>query len=109
MKAAALAFACAGLLLTSCTQPSHPSAPQTLVIDKMAYGPAPPNLHEGDTLVWANHDILLHSATATDGSFNVDIPPGASRSVKLTHAGTIDVYCRYHPDMKVRLMVEPQG
>jgi plastocyanin len=98
----------AGVLLVAC---SRTPTPQTaaIVIDKMAYGPAPAHLNEGDQLQWSNHDILHHTATARDGSFDVDLAPGATKSVTLAHAGAIDVYCRYHPGMTMRLMVEPKG
>jgi plastocyanin len=59
----------------------------------------------GDTLVWRNADILQHSATARNGAFDVDLPPGASGTVTLKSPGAIDVYCRYHPTMTIRLTV----
>jgi plastocyanin len=86
---------------------ARPPAVKTVVIDKMAYGAAPAGLHVGDSLTWRNQDILRHTATAKDGSFDVDLQPGASASVKLKSAGAVQVYCRYHPDMTMRLTVEP--
>jgi plastocyanin len=109
VKTTFLAFALAGIVLAGCGGPSVPPTPSTIVIDKMAYGPVPGSLHVGDTLIWRNQDVLQHSATARDGSFDVDLPPGTSRRMLLARAGTINVYCRYHPDMKLRLLVEPRG
>lgn len=109
MRAAILAFALAGLFPASCGGPSRPPADRTLVIDKMAYGPAPEGLRVGDTVVWSNKDVLQHSATARDGSFDLDLPPGATRNTVLTHPGMVNVFCRYHPDMKLRLEVEPNS
>lgn len=107
MRGATFALAVAGILLANCSRAPAPPATATIVVDKLAYGPAPAHLREGETLVWSNHDIFQHSATARDGSFDVDLPPGKSGAVTLTHAGVVDVYCRYHPDMKIRLVVEP--
>src|SRR5665213_2690832 len=90
----------------------HPSAkpaakaPAVIVIDKMAFGPAPAGLHVGDTVQWANHDIFLHSATATDHSFDLQLKPGATGQIVLTHAGTIGYTCKYHPAMKGQLVVQ---
>ena len=81
-------------------------APVVIVIDKMAFGPAPAGLHVGDTVQWANHDIFLHSATATDHSFDLQLKPGATGQIVLTHAGTIGYTCKYHPAMKGRLVVQ---
>jgi len=81
-------------------------APAVIVIDKMAYGPAPGGLHVGDTVQWANHDIFLHSVTATDHSFDLQLKPGATGQIVLTHAGTISYACKYHPAMKGQLVVQ---
>ncbi|HXQ11585.1 MAG TPA: plasmid stabilization protein [Caulobacteraceae bacterium] len=80
-------------------------APAIIVIANMAYGSPPAGLHVGDTVEWVNHDIFLHSATATDHSFDVQLRPGATGTVKLTHAGTIGYTCKYHPGMKSQLVV----
>jgi plastocyanin len=61
--------------------------------------------HVRDTIRWVNRDMFQHSATAKDGSFDVDLPPGTSGSARLTRAGTIQYYCRYHPGMAGRLDV----
>jgi plastocyanin len=80
-------------------------APAIIVIANMAYGPPPAGLHVGDTIEWVNHDIFLHSATATDHSFDVQLRPGATGTVKLTRPGTISYTCKYHPGMKSQLVV----
>ena len=82
------------------------SAPATIVIDKMAYGPAPAGLHVGDTVRWVNHDMFLHSVTASDHSFDLQLKPGASGQIVLSHPGTISYNCKYHPAMKGRLVVQ---
>ena len=49
----------------------------TIVVDKMKFGPAPANLATGDTVMFVNKDFLRHSATASDHSFDLDLPPNA--------------------------------
>jgi len=34
-------------------------------------------LHVNDIVEWVNADIFQHTATAADGSFDVDLPAGA--------------------------------
>lgn len=107
--AAIFAVMTAGALV-GCSRASAPvSTTKTIVIDKMAYGPAPTALRVGDTLVWRNDDIFRHSATAKNGAFDVDLQPHASGQVTLKTAGALDIYCRYHPDMTLHLVVEPSG
>ncbi|MGH6851139.1 MAG: hypothetical protein ACREDD_11950 [Methylocella sp.] len=61
----------------------------------------------GDIVEWTNSDILRHTATATDGSFDVDLPAGAKGRAIMKRAGSITYFCRFHPGMKGRLEVAP--
>jgi len=76
-----------------------------IVMDKLKIGPVPAGLRVGDTIRWVNKDMFRHTATARDGSFNVDLQPGASGTTKLTKAGVIPFFCRYHPGMTGHLTV----
>ena len=77
----------------------------TITLAQMAFGPAPAGLRVGDVIEWINADIFRHSATARDGSFDVDLVPKARARITLRKAGAIDFYCRYHPGMTGRLQV----
>jgi plastocyanin len=76
-------------------------------IDNLAFGPAPGGLHVNDIVEWTNSDILRHTATATDGSFDVDLPAGATGRTIMKRAGGVNYVCRFHPEMKGRLEVAP--
>ena len=78
----------------------------TVVIDKLKFGPMPVQLHKGDTIVWVNHDFLRHSATASDHSFDVDLPAGATGKTIPNKTGTISFVCKYHPGMHGVLQVK---
>jgi plastocyanin len=78
-----------------------------IVIDKLAFGPAPKALHVNNTVEWVNADIFRNAATAADGSFDVDLPAGAKGRAILKRAGVVDYFCRFHPGMKGRLEVAP--
>ncbi|GGF04442.1 hypothetical protein GCM10011611_07310 [Aliidongia dinghuensis] len=80
--------------------------PPTVVMQNLAFGPAPADLKVGETLVFRNDDSFRHTATAR-GDFDLDLKPGHSGSVVLKRAGTIQVTCRYHPTMKLTLTVAP--
>ncbi|HWF64411.1 MAG TPA: hypothetical protein VN685_07375 [Rhizomicrobium sp.] len=76
-----------------------------ITIQDMAFGNAPTSLRVGDTIVWQNKDIFKHSATARGGSFDIDLAPGKQGEVMLKKAGQVQVFCRYHPTMKLTLEV----
>jgi Plastocyanin len=82
-------------------------AEYTVVIDRMRFGPVPSGLHPGDTIIWRNDDILRHTATARDDSFDVDLPAGEAVSMVVGAAGTFEFFCRFHPGMTGTLEVEP--
>lgn len=69
-----------------------------IVIDKMQYGPMPTDVRAGDIIEWVNRGILEHSATARDGSFDVDLKPGASGRI-VARTGTLAFFCKFHPTM----------
>src|SRR6266404_8459302 len=51
--------------------------------------------------------MLAHTATARNGDFDVTMPPNKTMTLVLKKAGTVDYYCRFHPNMKATLVVEP--
>ena len=75
----------------------------TVTIEKMMFTPAEVTARPGDTIEWVNRDILAHTATV-NGSFEVIIPPGKSASVEFKGARSVDYYCRFHPNMKGRIV-----
>lgn len=77
----------------------------TIVIDKMKFGPVPAGIRAGDIILWVNRDIFRHTATARDGSFNIDLAPSKSGRTVVERAGAIPFYCVYHPGMKGQLSV----
>ena len=74
-------------------------------IMELAYTPAKITAHVGDTVEWKNADFVAHTATATEGPFDVMIPAGATRRLLLKTAGSFPYYCRFHPNMKGELDV----
>jgi plastocyanin len=93
----------------SLASPSFAAGPRVhrIVIDKLAFVPAPGGLHVNDIVEWSNSDILRHTATATDGSFDIDLPAGATGRTIMKQAGVVNYVCRFHPGMKGLLEVAP--
>lgn len=95
-----------GLLCVLSAVPAH-AATITVVIDKLVYTPAEITAKVGDTIEWDNKDILQHTATATDGSWNVMLPSMKKGSIVVKKAGTFDYFCKFHPNMKGKITVTP--
>ena len=77
----------------------------SVVMSNMDYGKIPSNLKVGDTIVWVNHDTVLHSITARDHSFDIRLNPGQSAKQVLTKAGRIPFICQFHGTMSGTLTV----
>jgi plastocyanin len=76
-------------------------------MENLEVSPAQAMAKVGDTVEWINKDALAHTATARNGDFDVNIPPNQTGTFTLKKAGTVAYYCRYHPNMKATLNVEP--
>lgn len=76
-------------------------------MENLVIAPAQATARVGDTIEWVNKDIFAHTATARNGDFDVTLPPKKTGSLVLKKAGTVDYYCRFHPNMKATLTVSP--
>ena len=68
-----------------------------MTIDGASFSPADLTVKAGDTIVWINKDLLAHTATAKDGSFNSTvIQPGESWRFVAKRAGDFAYTCSFH-------------
>ncbi len=89
---------CCGLLLTFAVAPGYAATIQ-IKIANVAYEPAQVTAQVGDTIEWINADMFVHTATARNGAWDVTIAPNKKGSVVLKTKGSIDYYCKFHPNM----------
>jgi plastocyanin len=76
-------------------------------MENLVITPAEATAKVGDTIEWVNKDIFAHTATAHNGDWDVTMPPKKIVPLVLKKAGTVDYYCRFHPNMKATLVVTP--
>ena len=86
--------------------PAHAATIQ-IVIENLAFTPAEVSAKVGDTIEWVNKDVFAHTATARNGDFDVNQPPKKTVTSVLNKAGTVEYYCRFHPNMKGVLKIAP--
>jgi plastocyanin len=97
MGRALFAMGVAALLLIALR--SADAAVIQIKMANVAYAPAQVSAHVGDTVEWTNDDIVAHTATARNGAWDVMIEPKGKGSITLKSPGTIEYYCRLHPNM----------
>ena len=93
-------------LLAGATVPAHAATIQ-IVMENLAVSPTEATAKVGDTIEWGNKDIFAHTATARNGDFDVTMPPKKTVTSVLKKAGIVEYYCRFHPNMKAVLKIEP--
>lgn len=75
----------------------------TIEIRKMVFVPASLKVKAGDTVVWVNRDIVPHTASASDGSWDTGlIASNQTKSIVITSDTAIWYFCQYHPSMQAQ-------
>jgi plastocyanin len=99
--AAALPATAAGASAPEAAAPAR-----RVVIENMQFVPATLQVRRGERIVWTNQDLVPHTVTARDGSFDSHaIAPGATWSLVAAKTGAVDYACLYHPTMVAHLVV----
>src|SRR5438046_5629865 len=78
-----------------------------ITMENLVISPAETSVKVGDTIEWINKDVFAHTATARNGDFDVMMPPNKTVTSVVKKAGTVEYYCRFHPNMKAVLKIEP--
>lgn len=72
-----------------------------IAIKDFKYLPTRLKVSVGDTITWTNYDIVPHTVTANDHSWDSQlIQQGQEWSLTISAAAQTSYYCRYHPTMK---------
>ena len=76
-------------------------------ITGLAYVPSRIEIDAGSTVTWTNRDPLVHTVTATDGSFtSPQFGLDGTWQHTFTRPGTYNIYCVLHPNMKATVVVK---
>jgi len=86
--------------------PAHAATIQ-ITMDNLVISPADAAAKVGDSIEWINRDVFAHTATAGNGDWDIPLPPKQSGTVVLKKAGSVEYFCRFHPNMRATLTVQP--
>ena len=100
----------ATITFVSVTATEYASPPKAvehqIVINVFKFEPALLKLKVGDSISWLNKDIVPHTATASDGSWDTgEILTNQSKLITFVKGSTSSYYCFYHPMMKGKLEI----
>lgn len=95
-------------VLTGCSTPERKPIPKsyTVEIKAMQFQPATLSVQKGDTVLFVNHDMLVHNVTEekTKAWASSSLSPGDSYKMVVNESS--DYYCSLHPVMKGKLAAE---
>ena len=106
MKPGRLASIALAVVLLSIVVPARAATIQ-ITMENLVVSPAETSAKVGDTIEWINKDVFAHTATARNGDFDVNIAPKKTVTSILKKPGTVEYYCRFHPNMKAVLTIAP--
>jgi plastocyanin len=82
------------------------AAPQ-VIIDNYAFSPASLTVTVGTTVTWINQDDDAHTVDSTQGKFKSGtLNKGGQFDFRFTEAGEYPFYCRFHPKMTGKIIVQ---
>ena len=101
--AAVLAVAVLGIFDT--VKAGEPQSQQHVVeIRNLEFTPKKLDVKPGDTITWINHDLVPHTVTADDESWDSGLINTNAQWQTVVKADMFASYfCRFHPTMKARL------
>jgi plastocyanin len=83
-------------------------AASQVMIDNFVYSPVPLTIKVGTTVTWINHDDIPHTVDSTQGKFkSAALDTDEKFEFKFTEAGEYPFYCRIHPKMTGKIVVQP--
>ena len=85
-----------------------PASEIDILITDMQFTAATRKVKVGEEVVWRNADAMPHTVTSTDGGplSSGQLGKGGEYSFTFKEPGTYSYYCRYHPSMKGKIIVE---
>lgn len=99
-------FALLALLAGWATSPVAPPRTYLVSIKGFQFAPAKLTITVGDTIAWANEDVVIHTVTGDTARWDSgDLATGKQYKVVASRKGTLTYHCELHPTMKGTLLV----
>jgi plastocyanin len=78
------------------------------MIDNFVYSPVALTVKVGTTVTWINHDDIPHTVDSTQGKFkSAALDTDGKFEFQFKEAGEYPFYCRIHPKMTGKVIVQP--
>ncbi len=107
LLAALIVTGCGGSTTTPTPTQTPVSGQASVNIQGLAFIPQTLRITGGTTVTWTNNDSTPHTVSSNSGVFESgNMATGAIFSYTFNQAGFFDYYCKIHPSMTARIIVE---
>ena len=94
--------------LVGAMAPTPADAPPQVMIDNFVFSPVSLTVKVGTQVTWINHDDIPHTVDSTQGKFkSTALDTDDKFEFRFTDAGEYPFYCRLHPKMTGKIVVQP--
>ena len=85
-----------------------PDSTAEVKIDNFVYSPVPLTVKVGTQVTWTNKDDIPHTVDSTQGKFkSAALDTDDKFEFRFTEPGEYPFYCRLHPKMTGKIIVQP--
>jgi len=98
------------ILLAFAGAAAHASQEVVVTQKNKAFSSPKLAIHPGDKVTFRNEDTFVHNVFSLTDAQSFDLgtyPQGQAKSVTFAKAGTYDIECAIHPEMKLQITVAP--
>jgi plastocyanin len=96
----------AAFLAAACRGPAPAPRHHQIAIESLAFSPATLVVRRGDTVTWTNRDIVPHTATGPESSWDSGYLAAGADFMMVVGAEAGGYRCAYHPTMTGTLSSE---
>ena len=94
--------------LVGAAAPTPTDSAAQVIIDNFVFSPVPLTVKVGTQVTWINHDDIPHTVDSTQGKFkSAALDTDDKFEFRFTEAGEYPFYCRLHPKMTGKIIVQP--
>lgn len=104
--AAVTTVAIVGAVAGTLAKGGQRSTLHTIEISNFEFSPSTLRVRPGDRVKWVNLDIVPHTATANDSSWDTgELKPNESAEILIEAKQSEPYFCAFHPNMKATLQL----
>ena len=93
--------------ISEIVEPAEEKEEFKVIIEDSKFDPKTLTIPKGTRIAWINKESAMHTITSEEGLFDSDLmSKGTTFSHIFNEQGIFEYYCKIHPGMRARIIVE---